>query len=277
MRPIIKWVGGKTQLLPEIMKRMPRDWNKGTYHEPFFGGGALYFALEPQRAIISDLNADLVMMYSQVRSIARRRVEHWLKKFQADHSQKHYEQIRTQWNKGSSQHGAPHRAAMFIYLNKTCFNGLWRVNRHGHFNVPMGDYKKPNIHDRKALADVSRLLASASLKAGDFVSGATEIERGDFVYYDPPYDPISATSSFTRYTGDFGPTHQEALADLAAQLVGRGVRVMLSNNNTAFIRKLYRDRGFRLHRVRAKRSINADTSKRGAITELIITGGYKCA
>jgi DNA adenine methylase len=273
--PLLKWAGGKTQLLPEIVARMPKDWNTGTYHEPFMGGGALFFALQPVRAVISDLNADLVMMYEQVRSNLPN-VERTLRAFTKAHDRAFYEQIRSEWNSRVMRSmSRPHRrAAMFIYLNKTCFNGLWRVNKSGEFNVPMGSYTDPKIHDGPRLANASRALAGATILCQPYLF-AQGIHTGDFVYYDPPYDPLSLTSSFTRYTSDFGRTEQLHLANLAAALVRKGVRVMLSNNNTRFIRDIYKARGFKLHRVQAKRSINANTAKRGSVTELIITGGYR--
>ena len=165
------------------------------------------------------------------------------------------------------------RAAAFIYLNKTCYNGLWRVNRGGAFNVPVGRYSDPPICVPDALTSAAIALARAELRHADFRDAVADARKGDFVYFDPPYDPVTKTANFTSYTaGSFGDDHQRALAELARALVARGVRVMLSNSDTPFVRSLYR--GLRVDRVKCARAINSDATRRGEVDEVVVTGGY---
>lgn len=266
-KPIIRWAGGKTRLLPELLARMPAQY--GRYYEPFAGGAALFFRLVPERAVLADLNLDLVTVYSVVKLDVEgliRCLEHHAN----CHSRDYYYAERERWNEWTpgSCSGAE-RAASFIYLNKTCFNGLWRVNRDGGFNVPMGKYKKPAICVPNALRAASRALAQAEVRHGRYENSLDDAQPGDFVYFDPPYD-----GTFTAYTADaFGPDQQRELAEAARALVGYGVQVMLSNSDTPFVRELYAD--FRVDTVQCGRGINSDTTKRGAVNELIITGGYE--
>jgi DNA adenine methylase len=179
--------------------------------------------------------------------------------------------MRDRWNSGRVK-AATARAAAFIYLNKTCFNGLWRVNRSGAFNVPMGRYTNPSICTPTVLRGAHTALALAELRNADYREAIADAERGDFLYFDPPYDPITRTANFTGYTaGLFGADDQRALAACARSLVRRGCRVMLSNSDTRFVRSLYRD--FKIERVMCGRSINSNGKRRGKVSELIITGG----
>jgi DNA adenine methylase len=264
--PIVKWAGGKTRLLPELAKRVPKKF--GRYYEPFVGGAALFFHLAPPRAMLTDTNRDLIRMYITVRDdvdvLIRR-----LKRYAAAHDERHYYTTREKWNGGFSS--GMTRAAAFIYLNKTCFNGLWRVNSSGEFNVPMGNYTDPTICDSNGLRAASIALARTRLGCTDYRDAVSEAERGDFVYFDSPYAPIDSTSNFTSYTpGGFNADNQRELADVARNLLGRGVHVMLSNSDTPLTRKLYR--GFKIERVKCGRSINSNAEKRGEVNELIITG-----
>ncbi|HEY4242475.1 MAG TPA: DNA adenine methylase [Kofleriaceae bacterium] len=270
--PIIKWVGGKTKLLPELLARMPDAASVRRYYEPFAGGAALFFRVAPARSVLSDSNEDLIGLYRTVASdpggVIRRLAQH-----RANHSEAHYYDMRARWNDDDVRWPAPDRAAAFIYLNKTCFNGLWRVNRSGDFNVPIGRYVDPPICVPEALHAASSLLAGADLRCGDYRAAVADAGKGDFVYFDPPYDPVTPTASFTSYTaGAFGPDDQRALAELARSLAARGCRVMLSNSDTPFVRSLYK--GFAVDRVKCARAINSNAAKRGDVDEVIATVGY---
>jgi DNA adenine methylase len=266
----VKWVGGKTKLLPELMARMPKTF--GRYFEPFIGGAAMFFKLAPERAVIADVNPDLIALYTTLardpNAVIKKLVQH-----RANHDEAHYYATREKWNQNHMQWSNAERAATFIYLNKTCFNGLWRVNRSGDFNVPIGRYTDPPICVPDALRAASIVLARAEIRHADYQAAIEDAKAGDFIYFDPPYDPINSTSSFTSYTaGDFGPNDQKMLAATAKQLIDRGCKVMLSNNDTPFVRSLYK--GLKLEKVKCSRAINSNAAKRGEVDELIMTGGY---
>jgi DNA adenine methylase len=268
--PIVKWVGGKTKLLPELLARMPPHHER--YFEPFAGGAAMFFRVGPRRAVLADSNADLIGLYAavarDVEAVIRELARH-----RAAHDQRHYYDTRARWNDHGASWSAAERAAAFIYLNKTCFNGLWRVNRAGDFNVPIGRYTDPPICVPETLRAAHAVLARASLRCGDYRRAIEDAGRGDFVYFDPPYDPVTTTANFTSYTADaFGPDDQRELAETARALVARGCRVMLSNSDTPFVRSLYR--GFRIDRVKCARAINSNASRRGEVDEVIVVGGY---
>lgn len=266
--PIVKWVGGKTKLLPELRARLPKTYKR--YFEPFVGGAALFFALEPQDAVLGDMNDALIDTYRAVQQAVENVIEEL-----AVHRKKHvrddyYYEVRTAWNAGKWQMDAVGHAAAFIYLNKTCFNGLWRVNKKNEFNTPRGDYNNPKIFDPAALRAASKALKTTVLLEDGYAKTSEVASKGDFVYFDPPYDPISKTSNFTSYTKDgFGDEQQEALALHAETLHRRGVHVMLSNNDTPFIRNLYK--GFCIDTVQCGRSINSKGDKRGKVNEVIVT------
>jgi DNA adenine methylase len=268
--PVVKWVGGKTKLLPALTARMPDHFER--YYEPFAGGAALFFRVAPERAVLADSNPDLIGLYTCLtRDVAGviRKLEH----HRTAHSEDHYYTTRTRWNDRERSWTTADRAATFIYLNKTCFNGLWRVNRSGAFNVPIGRYTDPPICVPDALQAASALLGRATLRCADYRAAIGDARRGDFLYFDPPYDPVTPTANFTSYTaGSFGAEDQRALADAARGLVGRGCRVMLSNSDTPFIRSLYK--GFGIERVKCARAINSNAAKRGDVDEVIMTGGY---
>ncbi len=268
--PVIKWVGGKTKLLPELLARMPERF--GRYYEPFAGGAALFFRTAPRRAVLSDANEDLIALYTaiteDVNAVIRRLQHH-----REAHDEKHYYAMRAKWNEHHESWSNAERAAAFIYLNKTCFNGLWRVNRAGDFNVPIGRYADPPICVPDALRAAQAVLARAELRCGDYKKAVEDAHKGDFAYFDPPYDPVTPTANFTSYSAvGFGPDDQRALADTARQLVAKGVQVMLSNSDTPFIRSIYK--GFKIDRVKCPRAINSNAAKRGDVDEVIIVGGY---
>ncbi len=266
--PIVKWVGGKSKLLPELIARMPKKYNR--YFEPFLGGAALFLAIAPRDAVLGDTNEELINAY---RAVGRgvEQIMGVLKVHRNAHSrEKYYYEIRDLWNEGAWKDDPEARAATFIYLNKTCFNGLWRVNRKGEFNVPRGDYEEPAVFDEEILQAASRAFRKADLRIGTYDQTTTSATAGDFVYFDPPYDPVSKTSNFTSYTKDtFGKEQQKLLAEHARALRKRGTQVMLSNNDTPYIRSLYED--FCIDTVQCGRSVNSKGDKRGKVNEVIIT------
>lgn len=268
--PIIKWVGGKTRLLPEILARFPAA--HGRYFEPFAGGAAVFFHLGPTAAVLSDRNRDLIEMYRTVAADPDG-VLRVLALHKQHHDEAHYYQTRARWNDRSVSWTPLDRAATFIYLNRTCFNGLYRVNRAGDFNVPMGRYKNPAICDPAVLHAASAVLRRATLLCGDYADAVATATAGDLVYFDPPYDPVTPTANFTSYTADsFGPADQRALADTVRTLADRGCAVVLSNSDTPLVRSLYR--GLRIDRVRCPRAINSDPSRRGDVDEVLVLAGF---
>jgi DNA adenine methylase len=259
--PFLKWVGGKTSLLPELLKHVPARLRR--YHEPFVGGGALFFAVAPRRARISDDNAELIHCYRQVRdgvfAVLDALARHVYEKA-------HFAAVR---ELDPLLLAPAERAARFIFLNKTCFNGLWRVNRAGRFNVPIGRYKNPRFHDPAALITASHALRGVEIECAPFEESLVKAAPGDFVYLDPPYDPVSPTASFASYTpGGFGWEDQKRLARACIALNRRGVRFLLSNSATDRVRELYR--GFEQRMVRAPRFINSRADSRGHVDELLV-------
>ena len=272
-KPFLKWAGGKTQLLPQLLAAAPTQID--TYYEPFLGGGALFFALDRQnrfeRAVLSDLNADLINAFVQVRD-AVDDVIVALRTHEAQYVGKTVRRADYFYNvRGQTYMFAPEQAARMIFLNKTCFNGLYRVNSRGEFNVPHGRYANPTICDEDGLRAVSEALQGVEIRLSDFEDAVRDVNRGDFVYFDPPYIPVSDTSSFTAYTADsFGLDEQHRLADIAMELTARGVSVLLSNSNHPDVQALYHARGMSTKAVAAGRAINSVGTARGSITEYLI-------
>ena len=259
--PFLKWVGGKTSLLHELLKHVPSRLRR--YHEPFVGGGALFFAVAPARAILSDSNAELVHCYRQVRDDASGVLDVLARHV---YERSHYLMVRALDPKGLPP---AERAARFIYLNKTCFNGLWRVNRAGRFNVPIGGYKNPRFCDPTTLLRASAALRGVQVLHAGFEQALQRTSPGDFVYLDPPYDPVSPTASFASYTaGGFTWEDQKRLAHACIVLNRRGVRFLLSNSATDRVRELYS--GFEQRIVRAPRFINSKAGGRGHVDELLV-------
>jgi DNA adenine methylase len=263
--PPLKWAGGKSQLLPTLEQFLPPSFNR--YFEPFVGGGAMFFRLwsadHKLSATLADANAELINCYKVIATDVDRLIEE-LKKHKNDKD--YFYAIRSLDTHTLDSY---ERAARLIYLNKTCFNGLYRVNSRGQFNVPFGSYKNPKTCDEDNLRAVAAALRKADLKCALFAETLRGAKKDDFVYLDPPYQPISATSNFTGYTSlCFGEQDQKRLADAIKQLDKRGCYFMLSNSDNDLIRRLYK--GFKIETVQASRAINCRGDRRGKITELVV-------
>jgi DNA adenine methylase len=269
-RPFLKWAGGKTQLVPRLARFHPDSFER--YFEPFLGSGAVFFDLWRSRqgfkAYLSDGNEELIDAYKVVRDDlpALTRVLEGHKRSHQKGGRDYYYHVRDNLN---GRLTAVQRAARFIYLNKTCYNGLYRVNASGLFNVPAGDYKDPPICDRQLLQAASNALRASKLSVGDFEDAVRGARAGDFIYFDPPYVPLSSTSNFTGYThSGFGEREQQRLAECFRALDRRGCHVMLSNSASPLVNKLYR--GYRIESVQARRAINSNGKRRGKIDELVV-------
>lgn len=265
-KPFVKWVGGKTQLLSELAERVPNDF--GRYYEPFVGGGALFFRLQPARACLTDINPDLVNLYMVIRDQVGALIEDL---GQHVYEEDYFYQVRgVDRTPGYAAWTDVQRASRFIYLNKTCYNGLYRVNSKGQFNAPFGRYTSPTILDADNLRACHKALQKAVIEVADFHTVRRRIRANDFVYFDPPYAPLSATSKFTSYTKNgFDVEMQYALRDLCRALNKRSVRFMLSNSSAPLILDLYSE--FNVEFVYATRSINSKAGKRGKIPEVVVT------
>ena len=274
-KPFLKWAGGKRQLLPAIAQYLPASYTK--YYEPFIGAGALLLSLQPQLGTINDINSELVNCYRVIKEQPQALLE-LCYQHQVCHGKEYYYQLRAQDRADDyGQQTCVARAARIIYLNKTCFNGLYRVNRKGQFNVPYGKYKNPTIANPIVIRAISTYLnqAQISILNGDFEAAVADAEPGAFIYFDPPYHPVSDTSSFTKYSaGNFGEAEQIRLKLLCDRLSDLGCQVLLSNSATPSIGALYDDPRYRVVEVQATRAINVDSSKRGKIDELLIYNKY---
>jgi DNA adenine methylase len=268
--PFLKWAGGKGDLLAQYRPLFPRKAH--TYFEPFMGSAAVFFYLKgigfARRYRLFDVNEELVNTFTVVRDDLESLIE-LLEMHRQRHSAEYYLQIRSM-DRDGLEHAAPaERAARSIYLNRTCYNGLWRVNGKGHFNVPMGRYNRPAILDVPRLRCASAALVGTDIAIQDFRQVVQDAREGDFVYFDPPYMPLSSTSNFTSYAAtSFGEAEQRGLAEVYKQLSAKKCKVMLSNSDTAFTRDLYT--GFRVETVQAKRRINSNKAGRGSISELVV-------
>lgn len=270
LKPFTKWVGGKRQLLPQLHELMPKQFNR--YFEPFIGGGALLFSLAPDNAVINDLNADLANVYRMVKNKPKELLD-ILEKHAANNTKEYYLAIRQlDRSDAINQLSDVEKAARILYMLKVDFNGLYRVNKKGEFNVPYGRYKNPKIADYETIMSASNYFNKADVKIlnGDFSKAVKDAQTGDFVYFDPPYVPVTLTSAFTSYTAEgFNLKEQERLRDLFFSLDKRGVKVMLSNSDVPTVRELYKDAN--IHSVEANRFINSKSDKRGKVGEVIIT------
>lgn len=287
-KPFVKWAGGKTQILGEIRKRYPSRIEK--YCEPFVGGGAVLFDVlqksRPKKILINDINQNLVNAYVQIKLNVDELCEklnqlqnQYLSKSDDERKSFFYEK-RNEFNSlssDSSQHEKLEKTALFIFLNKTCFNGLYRVNKKGEFNVPFNNAKNPLICDEKNLRACSELLQNVEITCGDYKNCADFCDEKTFVYLDPPYRPLTKTAAFTSYSeNDFGDKEQIELEKFVAEISEKGAKVLLSNSDPKnvnekdeFFDELYKD--FDIERITAARMINSNAKKRGAVSELLIT------
>jgi len=268
-RPFLKWAGGKRQLLPELMKRVAAATPFRRYHEPLVGGGALFFELVRQkrvdrrRAYLSDNNPNLTYTYLSIKQDVDRVIE-LLRLHEERNSESYYYEVRSNVPADLYE-----RAARIIYLNKTCYNGLYRENQKGEFNTPYGRYKNPTICDEDNLRAVADALKKATIECRSFETVLDRAEPADLVYFDPPYHPVSTTASFTAYDkGGFGEESQRRLAEVVAQLTDNGVNAIVSNSWTPFVRDLYKD--FEIDRVLANRAVNSRADRRGKVSEALI-------
>ncbi|MFD1569401.1 DNA adenine methylase [Halorubrum laminariae] len=285
--PILKWAGGKRQLLDELYARFPADY--GRYHEPFLGGGAVFFDLEPADATVNDANPRLVNFYEQVRDRPDALVERLrsLDDPEADPDpdlpyaeetargrsvESYYYQQRARFNRRpyEGEFDPLEEAALLLYLNRTCYNGLYRENADGGFNVPVGRYANPDWVQRDRIRAASRVLSDASLRNGDFAYVLDAAEPGDLVYFDPPYEPMSATASFTEYSAEgFDRADQTRLLEVASDLDAAGVSVVVSNSGVMY--EPYAEAGFHVDVEDATRAINSDGDNRDAVDEIVAT------
>jgi len=292
-QPFLKWAGGKRQLMKKIELRLPEDLKScNTYIEPFIGGGAVLFHLlekyDFDNVHISDLNPELILCYEMLKLDAKSVINNLDKLIEAypeeiDDRKEVYYKIRTDWNKdvdninSLSKSKKIKRVSQMIFLNRTCFNGLFRVNRKGEFNVPIGNYKKPSFPKPEALLEVQKALENVTIHLSSFENCESWVDNSTFIYFDPPYRPLSETSHFVSYSkGEFDDENQKQLAETFRSLDKKKVKLLLSNSdpkNTVaddeFFDELYS--GFNIQRVSANRAINSNPDKRGIVTELLIS------
>ncbi len=266
--PVVKWVGGKRQLLPTLTPLLPERFT--TYCEPFLGGGAMLFWRQPNQAIVNDINGDLILMYEVIRDS----VEELITELETHiNESEHFYEVRD-WDRNRDFYNTltnVQKAARIIYLNKTCYNGLFRVNNAGEFNSPFGNYKNPNIVNAPTLRAVNNYFQKAEItfSSQNYVEVLAEVPRGAFVYLDPPYDPVSDTANFTGYSrGGFSREDQIQLRECCDELTNRGIKFMLSNSSTDFIREQYAQ--YNITIVQAKRAINSDAAGRGQVDEVVV-------
>lgn len=266
--PVVKWVGGKRQLLDDLTPLFPK--NIVSYCEPFVGGGAVLFRLQPNVAYVNDINIELMQMYEVIRDNVEELI---LALGEHPNDEEHFYKVRD-WDRDKEQYGQltkVQKAARIIYLNKTCYNGLFRVNNAGEFNTPFGYYKNPNIVNAPTLRAVSSYFQKAQItfRCADYAEALDGVEKGTFVYLDPPYDPVSDTAGFTGYTkGGFNREEQIRLRQCCDELDRRGIKFMLSNSATDFIKEQYA--AYHITTVKAKRAINSNAAKRGQVDELVV-------
>ena len=266
--PVLKWVGGKRQLIDTFQPLLPKKIT--TYYEPFIGGGALLFHIQPKTAYINDINSELICVYT----VIKKNVDELIRKLeQFENTPEQFYAVRD-WDRDTDYYESISeidKAARIIYLNKTCYNGLYRVNNAGEFNTPFGYYRNPNIVNAPVLRAVSSYLNDADIYMTnvDYGEALDNVRRGSFVYLDPPYDPISNSSSFTGYTRDgFSKDDQVKLRMCCDDLNAKGIKFMLSNSATEFIKEQYS--AYNITVVQAKRSVNSVASKRGDVAEIVV-------
>ena len=265
--PFLKWVGGKRQLMPAINELLPKKYT--SYYEPFVGGGAVLFEIQPKKAIISDFNSELVNTYNVIKNQPEELIEDL--KTHTNESEYFYNIRSLDRQEDFEKLSDVKKASRVIYLNKTCYNGLYRVNNSGEFNSPFGKYKNPNIVNDVTIRAVSKYFNANDITIinGDFENALKNIRKGAFVYFDPPYDPVSKSSNFTGYVqGGFNIFDQIRLRELCDKLDKKGVKFLVSNSATQFILDQYS--GYNITFVKANRAINSNASKRGEVDEVLI-------
>lgn len=272
-RPFLKWVGGKARLLPVISEYYPATYNR--YYEPFVGGGAMFFSLQPDVAHINDLNLVLISAYKHIRDGVDKLIESLRELESQYYALPSLEDKKVLFlEKRAVFNTLPHetfeKTVLLIFLNKTCFNGMYRENSKGGFNVPFGQHERPKICDEKNLRSISISLAKTKITHSSYEEAVADASEGDFIYFDPPYHPLNPTSSFTSYqAGGFTEQDQTNLRDEFKRLSDLGCKVMLSNSDAPLINELYKD--FKIHKIYAARSINSNGAKRGKILEVLVT------
>ncbi len=272
-QPFVKWVGGKRGLLEQILPLFPNNFKN--YYEPFVGGGAVFFELyskgmlENKKVFLSDINTELINAYNAVKEEPKELIKN-LKKYKNKHNKEFYYKIRALDRDDNYKNlSALEKATRFIYLNKTCFNGLYRVNKKGFFNTPIGSYKNPNIADEETILNASKALQNAVIKQQSFEEVLNYAQKDDLVYFDPPYYPLNTTSNFTSYDSNtFLEKEQIKLYKTFKELAEIGVFVIESNSDTKFIKELYKN--YDINIVQANRFINSKANKRGKIGEVLI-------
>ena len=273
IKPFLKWAGGKRQLLPEIRKHYPSHIDEYIYYEPFLGAGAVLFDLQPKRAVINDFNTELILTYRVIRDCVDELIE-VLQRHQKKNNVEYYYEVRAQDRdqKTFKSLSDIEKAARLIYLNKTCYNGLYRVNSQGLFNVPCGKYKSPAICEDAVLLAIHNYLQNNEIEIlnEDFASATQNADRHSFVYFDPPYHSPD-NMNFTGYQAyGFDENDQIRLRDTYLKLTERGVKCLLSNSDTDFIRMIFDDKRFKIITVQAKRAINSNSAGRGEVNEVLI-------
>jgi len=268
MRPILKWAGGKRSLVPQILRLFPADYRERNYHEPFVGGGAVFFTVRPGSGTVNDVNPHLIDFYRVVRDSPQELIAQ-AGRYQYDEGT--YYELRDRFNRPDLPN--VERAALLLYLNKTAYNGLYRVNSKGMFNVPFGRYRNPTIAPRQTIMAASRALKGIEILNADFSYVLDAAGKGDLCYIDPPYQPVSDTANFTSYSpGGFGLHEQRRLRDVCLKLDEGGVLFVLSNSHTEPVIDLYRGVDtFRIETVRAKRAISAKVATRRPVAEILVT------
>jgi DNA adenine methylase len=273
IKPYLKWAGGKRQLLPEIKKQLPRDIQNYTYYEPFIGAGAVFFALQPKTALINDFNAQLILTYKVIKENVEELIT-LLKKHKDKNDEEYFYEIRN-LDRNTIKFDTltnAEKAARLIFLNKVCFNGLYRVNSQGLFNVPYGKYKNPVICEEIVLRQISKYLNAHEIAIlnDDFEQAVKTADKNSFIYFDPPYHSPDKTN-FTGYQAEgFDEGEQERLRNVMVKMTRQGSKCLLSNADTEYIRKLYDYDFFEIISVQAKRPINSDSAGRGSVNEVLI-------
>jgi len=273
IKPFLKWAGGKRQLLAEINKHIPEDLNNYTYYEPFAGAGAVLFDLQPQKAVINDSNGQLMLTYKSIKENAEGLIL-LLQEHQKKNNKEYFYKIRNADRDPINFNALTdiEKAARMIFLNKTCFNGLYRVNSKGFFNVPYGRYKNPAVCEDTVLRQINAYLNSNEINilSGDFERAVLTADKKSFVYFDPPYHSPDKSGFTSYHANGFDESEQERLCNVIRKMTNSGIKCLLSNSDTEYIRKLYDHDVFDIITVQAKRKINSDSARRGFVNELLI-------